>query len=68
VGNVHTVTELLEGSRETVRAAAERCLCAAAGARFILGSGCLVPRRTPLDNVRELVQTAHRFRQDHSPA
>ena len=32
VGNVHTVTELLEGSRETVRAAAERCLCAAAGA------------------------------------
>ncbi|MCU0875353.1 MAG: uroporphyrinogen decarboxylase family protein [Pirellulaceae bacterium] len=68
VGNVHTVTELLEGSRETVRAAAERCLCAAAGARFILGSGCLVPRRTPLDNVRELVQTAHRFRPDRGPA
>lgn len=68
VGNVHTVTELLEGSRETVRAAAQRCLQAAAGTRFILGSGCLVPRRTPLDNVRELVQAAHGKRTNPSAA
>jgi uroporphyrinogen decarboxylase len=59
VGNVHTVTELLQGTPETVRAAALRCIEKAGERGFILGSGCLVPRRTPLENVRALVKVAH---------
>ena len=59
VGNVHTVTELLQGTPETVRAAAQRCIEQAGDTGFLLGSGCLVPRRTPLENVRALVAAAH---------
>jgi uroporphyrinogen decarboxylase len=62
MGNVHTVTDLLQGTPASVREASLRCLRAATGRRFLLGSGCIVPRRTPLDNVRELVKTAHEWR------
>jgi uroporphyrinogen decarboxylase len=59
VGNVHTVTDLLQGDRARVRASAERCIRHAGhGGAFILGSGCLVPRRTPLENVQEMVRVA----------
>ena len=60
MGNVHTVTDLLQGDRATVRRSAERCIQQAGpGGGFILGSGCLVPRRTPIENVQEMVRTAH---------
>jgi uroporphyrinogen decarboxylase len=59
MGNVHTVTELLQGSPEDVERAARRCIQQAGDRGFILGSGCLVPRRTPLENVQTLVRTAH---------
>ncbi len=59
VGNVHTVTELLQGTPDSVRAAARRCIEQAGDTGFLLGSGCLVPRRTPLENVRALVNAAH---------
>jgi uroporphyrinogen decarboxylase len=60
VGNVHTVEELLQGTPATVAAAAQSCIDkAGAGGGFMLGSGCIVPRYTPLDNVRAMVQTAH---------
>ena len=62
IGNVNPVAELLQGTRASVRAAAERCIAEAGPTAFILGSGCLVPRRTPLENVRELVQVAHGHR------
>jgi uroporphyrinogen decarboxylase len=62
IGNVHTVVELLQGSQETVRAAAQRCIRQAGERGFILGSGCLVPRRTPIENVQELVRAAHEHR------
>ena len=62
VGNVHTVTPLLQGSPETVRAASEQCIRQAGERGFILGSGCLVPRRTPIENVREMVRVAHDYR------
>jgi uroporphyrinogen decarboxylase len=62
IGNVHTVNELLRGSPEVVRAAAERCIERAGDRGFILGSGCIVPRRTPIENVRELVRAAHEHR------
>ena len=63
VGNVHTVNDLLQGSPEDVRTAAERCIQQAGGGRgFILGSGCIVPRYTPIENLRVLVDVARRTR------
>jgi len=60
VGNVHTVTELLQGTPETVAASAQRCIDQAGpGGGFLLGSGCIVPRFTPIENLRALVETAH---------
>lgn len=59
VGNVHTVTELLQGDRDVVRAASERCIRqAGGGVGFILGSGCIVPRYTPIENLQEMVRVA----------
>ncbi len=59
VGNVHTVTELLQGNRQTVREASQRCIEQAGGGRgFVLGSGCIVPRRTPIENLQEMVSVA----------
>ena len=60
VGNVHTVVELLQGTPESVSAAAQHCIDAAgAGGGFLLGSGCIVPRYSPLENVQAMVNTAH---------
>lgn len=59
VGNVDTVTELLQASPDQTAAAARRCIEQTGGQRFILGSGCLVPRYTPVENVRQLVRVAH---------
>ncbi|HRW10655.1 MAG TPA: uroporphyrinogen decarboxylase family protein [Caldilineaceae bacterium] len=60
VGNVDTVTELLQGTPETVRASAQRCIDqAGVGGGFLLGSGCIVPRYAPLANVRAMVEVAH---------
>ena len=59
MGNVHTVTELLQGDTERVRLAAERCIdLGAGGGGFVLGSGCIVPRHTPLANLREMIRVA----------
>lgn len=60
VGNVHTVTELLQGTPATAAASAQRCIDqAGAGGGFLLGSGCIVPRYSPIENVREMVRVAH---------
>jgi uroporphyrinogen decarboxylase len=60
VGNVNTITELLEGTPEMVRASAQRCIDqAGAGGGFLLGSGCIVPRHAPLENVRAMIEVAH---------
>jgi len=63
IGNVDPVTVLLQGTPEQVRAASEACLEAGRGGRYVLGSGCVVPRITPLDNVRAMVHAAR----DSSP-
>ena len=52
VGNVDTVTELLQADRAQAQAAARRCIEETGGRHFILGSGCIVPRYTPVENVR----------------
>lgn len=60
VGNVDTVTELLQGTPATVAASAQRCIDqAGAGGGFLLGSGCIVPRYSPIENVRAMVRVAH---------
>ena len=58
IGNVDPVTVLLQGTPELVRFASQRCLDAAPGGGYVLGSGCVVPRITPLENVRAMVQAA----------
>jgi uroporphyrinogen decarboxylase len=58
IGNVDPVTVLLQGTPELVRTASQRCLDAAPGGGYVLGSGCVVPRITPLENVRAMVQAA----------
>jgi uroporphyrinogen decarboxylase len=60
VGNVDTVTELLQGTPATVAASAQRCIDqAGGGGGFLLGSGCIVPRYTPIENVQAMVRVAH---------
>jgi MtaA/CmuA family methyltransferase len=60
IGNVDPVTVLLQGTPEQVTAASEACLEAGRGGGYILGSGCVVPRITPLENVRAMVEAAWR--------
>jgi uroporphyrinogen decarboxylase len=59
VGNVDTVTELLQADSAQTEAAARRCIGQTGGRNFILGSGCIIPRHTPVENVRALVRVAH---------
>jgi uroporphyrinogen decarboxylase len=58
IGNVDPVTVLLQGTPERVRAASQECLEAGRGRGYVLGSGCVVPRITPIENVRAMVQAA----------
>jgi len=58
IGNVDPVTVLLQGTPESVRAASEGCLEAGHGRGYVLGSGCVVPRITPIENVKAMVQVA----------
>ncbi len=59
LGNVDTVTQLLQGTPDEVRAASEKCIVdAAQGGGFMLGSGCMTPRVAPLDNLKAMVSVA----------
>jgi uroporphyrinogen decarboxylase len=60
IGNLDPVTVLLQGSEERVRAEAERCAAVAAGTGYVLGSGCVVPRFTPIENLVAMVDVARR--------
>jgi uroporphyrinogen decarboxylase len=63
MGNLDPTTVLLQGTRETVEQAARAAIAAAAaGGRFILGSGCEVPVDTPVDNIIAMIRTARRSR------
>ena len=57
-GNIDPVTVLAQGKPEAVRAAAQRAIAVAAGAkhgRFILGSGCTLAVETPFANVDAMI-------------
>jgi len=62
IGNVSTVTELLQADASGTEAAARRCIEQTGGRNFILGSGCITPRHTPVENVQALVRVAHEHR------
>jgi uroporphyrinogen-III decarboxylase len=57
-GNLHPVKVIRDGSPETVRAALSECYAAAAP-RYIVTAGCEIPRDTPPENVRALVEFAN---------
>jgi MtaA/CmuA family methyltransferase len=68
LGNVSTVTDLLDGTPERVEAAAARCheVC---GSYHVVGAGCEVSPRTPPENLRALIRYAseHRAEPSSSP-
>lgn len=57
LGNINPVTVLRAGTPDSVRQAVAECH-QQAGARFIVGAGCEVPRDTPPDNVRVFAEYA----------
>jgi uroporphyrinogen decarboxylase len=62
IGNVDPVTVILQGTPERVREASDAALDAAArGGGYVLGSGCVVPRITPLENIRAMVAAAREY-------
>jgi uroporphyrinogen-III decarboxylase len=56
IGGVSCLT-LLHGTPEQVEAEARACI-GAGGPRYVLGSACAVPRRTPPENMHALAQAA----------
>jgi uroporphyrinogen decarboxylase len=61
-GNIEPSGVLLQGSAEQVRDACRLAIDQGKpGARFILSSGCEVPRDTPPENIRALVAAAREF-------
>jgi len=61
-GNVSTITDIFEGTPESVYAAAGRChgIC---GDRHIVNAGCEIPPMAPEENVRALI----RYAREHRP-
>ncbi len=57
LGNLNPVTTLLNGTPETVTAGIAECH-RQAGARYMVGAGCEVPRNTPPENLRALCEYA----------
>ncbi|HEY3329678.1 MAG TPA: uroporphyrinogen decarboxylase family protein [Capsulimonadaceae bacterium] len=62
LGNVSTISELMNGTPESVTASAERChkTC---GRYHVVGAGCEVSPKTPPENLRALVK----YGIDHTP-
>ena len=60
-GNVSTITDLMQGTPETVYAACRRCH-EIAGRDFIVGAGCELSPLTPPENLRAMVAYAREHR------
>lgn len=58
LGNINPVTVMRDGNAESVAQAVAECH-RQAGARYIVGAGCEIPRDTSLDNLRALANYAH---------
>ncbi len=61
MGNLDPTAVLLQGSPEEIRSKARECLqsTGAENGGILLGSGCEVAPRTPVENLRALVEAAH---------
>jgi len=57
-GNVDPINSLFMGSKEQVVNDTLNCLRTAGTGRFVLMSGCGVPPKTPLENVKIMIKTA----------
>ena len=57
LGNLNPVTDVLNGTPASITAAVTQCH-REAGARFIVGAGCEIPRDTPPANLRALCDYA----------
>jgi MtaA/CmuA family methyltransferase len=60
-GNVDPTNSLLMGDEEKVVKDTLNCLRCAGTSRFVLMSGCGVPPKTPIGNLRAMVQTAKEY-------
>lgn len=62
LGNVSTITDMLEGTPDSVYEASRRChrIC---GKFHVVGTGCEVPPATPAENLHAMV----RYSREHSP-
>ncbi|MBE0542448.1 MAG: uroporphyrinogen decarboxylase family protein [Verrucomicrobia bacterium] len=66
LGNVNPVTVLRNGNPDIVTNAIAECH-RQAGARYIVGAGCEVPRDTPPENLRALCEYAKSHKPDSGP-
>lgn len=57
LGNIHPVEVLRNSTPQRIREATEKCH-REAGANYIVGAGCEVPRDTPLDNLKAMCDVA----------
>ena len=60
-GNVDPINTLLLGTVEDVKRDTLRCLQQGGKKGYILMAGCSVPPRTPLENLRAMVETARHY-------
>ena len=60
-GNVDPINSLFMGSKEQVVNDTLNCLRTAGTGRFVLMSGCGVPPKTPLENVKIMIRTAKEY-------
>ncbi len=67
LGNLDPVRLMRDGTPEQIHAAFAECH-AAAGPRYIVGPGCEIPRGTPPENIRAMVEYARHHAPNDLPA
>jgi uroporphyrinogen decarboxylase len=61
IGNLDPVQTILQGDADKVRAESRACIEALGARNFILGTGCFVPRDSPVDNLKAMTDAAHAY-------
>ncbi len=62
-GNINPVTDLLQGTPDSIETCLDSCFRDAGGAAYAVAAGCEVPRSTPARNLQAMA----RFAQSHRP-
>jgi MtaA/CmuA family methyltransferase len=60
-GNVNPIKSLLMGTKEQIVSDTHNCLRTAGTEKFILMSGCSVPPKTSIENLRTMIETAKNY-------